>query len=193
MSRCCLFVGPTGKQSSGPSCRRGGPLYSPLGRVKQGQRLLFPHWASKPPDWGLFCTGPLPSTSLWSWEENCLQLPEAGRSPGFSPLLQNLLVHFLQRLLVAAETSPGWPEECHCAIWLSGAYLHQLVLSGLLPGMPYLVYPKRLRKGCPRAAGHGPLPPWEGDRFKTRSNYCISHPSAAPHRSYHVSTRSSAP
>lgn len=102
-----LFVGPTSKWSSGPSQRRWGPLCSPLGRGKQGQRVLFKHWASKPPDCGLFCTGPPLSLSLWSCEENGLQLLKGGRSTGFSHVLHNLLVHFLQRPFVAAETSPG--------------------------------------------------------------------------------------
>lgn len=96
-----FFVGPSHKGSSGASHRRGGVLCSTLGRVKQGQRLLFPHWASKPPDW---CS---PTDSLQGCEENWLQWLKAGRSPGFSSLLQNLHVHFLQRPFVAPEISPG--------------------------------------------------------------------------------------
>lgn len=121
-----LFVGPTGKWSSGPSRRRGGPLCSPSWQGKTGTKPSFPHWPFRPPEWGLFCTGPPPSLSLCSYEENWLQLPKAGKSPGLSSPLQKMLMHFLQRPFVAPETSPAWLEpgrQCDCAIWLRGTYL----------------------------------------------------------------------
>lgn len=118
-----LFAG-VSKWSSGLSHRRGGPLHSPLGRVRWGQGLLPPLWASKSPDWGLFSAQASNKPLLVKLWRKLARLPEVGRSPWFSSLLQHLLQQFLQMPFVAAETSLGWLEECDCDTWLSSTHLH---------------------------------------------------------------------
>lgn len=113
--KCCSCL-----QESASEAMRGSPLHSPLGKVKQGQGLVSPFWASKPPDWGLFSAQASSKSLLVKLWGKLARLPEVGKSPWFS----SLLLQFWQRPLVAAEISLGWLEECDCATWLSSAYVH---------------------------------------------------------------------
>lgn len=68
-------------QESASEAVRGRPLHSPLGKVKQGQGLLSPLWASKPPDWGLFSAQASSKSLLVKLWGKLTGLSEVGRSP----------------------------------------------------------------------------------------------------------------